>query len=195
LLELFLAYPSQGINALTPVNRLDRHQHAHLRRDMDHRSDSRQARKRLIESDLPLSIAKGFSFVSHSKCRESQNCSEQKTTWNVAAAQTLAFLFGNGIHCVDHLLRDGSDLNSEAESYVIYLWSVLGRNKDRFGGALKKSKSTKDVLLGALALYGSGQHAAAIETVKTIKSQDIFTDALTGVIRRHFALPKWQMPG
>src|SRR5450631_3561537 len=48
--KLFLAYPSQGINALTPVNRLDRHQHAHLRRDMDHRSDSRQARNRLIQS-------------------------------------------------------------------------------------------------------------------------------------------------
>src|SRR5665213_2799620 len=41
--ELFLAYPSQGINALTPVNRLDRHQHAHLRRDMDHRSASCQS--------------------------------------------------------------------------------------------------------------------------------------------------------
>src|ERR1035437_8400749 len=27
--QLFLAYPSQGINALTAVDRLDRHQHAH----------------------------------------------------------------------------------------------------------------------------------------------------------------------
>src|ERR1017187_3081568 len=50
--ELFLAYPSQGINALTPVNRLDRHQHAHLRRDMDHRSDSRQARSSIAQSGV-----------------------------------------------------------------------------------------------------------------------------------------------
>jgi len=43
---------------------------------------------------------------------------------------------------------------------------ALGSNKDRFGGALKKAKSTEDVLLGAVALYGSGQHAEAKETVK-----------------------------
>src|ERR1035437_5584932 len=50
--ELFLAYPSQGINALTAVDRLDRHQHAHLRRDMNHRSASRQARRRLAQSGV-----------------------------------------------------------------------------------------------------------------------------------------------
>jgi len=148
----------------------------------------------MLESDLPLSIAKDLSFVGHSKCRESQKCPEQNTAWNIAAAQTLAFLLGNDIHCVDHLLRGGSDLNSEAESYVNYLWSALGRKEDRFDGALKRAKSTEDVLLGALALYGSGQHAAAVETVKTIKSQDVFTDALTAIIRRHFGLPKWQIP-
>ncbi len=148
----------------------------------------------MVESDLSLSIAKSLSFVGHSKCRESGKCPEQKTTWNIAAAQTLAFLLGNDIHCVDHLLRDDNELNREAESYINYLWSALGRKKDRFGGVLKKSKSTEDVLLGALALYGSGQYAAAIETVKTINSQDVFTDALTAIIRRHFGLPDWQIP-
>lgn len=148
----------------------------------------------MVESDLSLSSAKSLSFVEHSKCRESWICPEQETTWNVAAAQTLAFVLGNGIHCVDHLLRRDDDLNSDADSYVNYLWSALGRKKDRFGGALKRAKSTEDVLLGALALFGSGQLPAAIETIKTISSQDVFTEALTAIIRRHFELPDWQMP-
>jgi hypothetical protein len=148
----------------------------------------------MVESDLSLSIAKSVSFVDHSKCRESRSCPEQKTAWHIAAAQTFAFLLGNGIHCVDQLLREENDLNSMAEGYVNYLWSALGRKKDRFGGVLKKAKSTEDVLLGALALYGSGQHGAAIETVKTINSQDVFSEALTRIIRRHFGLPDWQMP-
>lgn len=147
----------------------------------------------MLESDLSLKQAKSLSFVEHGGCRESRACTEQETPKHTAAAQTLAFLLGNSIHCVDHLLLNEKGLNGDADSYINYLWSALGRKTDRFGGALKKAKSTEDVLLGALALYGSGQHAAAIETVKTINSQDIFTDALTEIIRRHFELPDWQM--
>jgi hypothetical protein len=119
---------------------------------------------------------------------------EEETTWNIAAAQTLAFLLGNSIHCVDHLLLDKENLSTQGESYVTYLWSALGRKQDRFGGALRKSKSTEDVLRGALALYGSGQYAAAIEIMKTINDQGVFTEALAGLIRQHFDVPDWQMP-
>jgi hypothetical protein len=148
----------------------------------------------MLEGDMPLVEAKSLSFVEHSRCRESRSCTEQQTARHIAAAQTFAFLLGNDIHCVDHLLADKKAMNSEAESYVNYLWSALGRKEDRFGGALKKAKSSEDVLLGAIALYGSGQHSAAIETVKTINSQDIFTEAFVAIIRRHFNLPHWQIP-
>lgn len=148
----------------------------------------------MVESDISLSDAKSVSFVTHSDCRESWNCTEEKIVKHTAATQTLAFLLGNNIHCADHLLQKNNDLNVEAESCVNYLWSALGRKVDRFGGVLKDTKSTEDVLLGALALYGSGQHAAAIETIKTINSQEVFTAALAAIIRRHFGLPNWQMP-
>jgi hypothetical protein len=148
----------------------------------------------MVESDFALSDAKSLSFVEHARCRESRSCSEQEIRSNKAAAQTIAFILGNDIHCVDHLMYDEQTLDAEAENHIVNLWSVLGRKKDRFVGALAKSKSTEDVLLGALALYGSGQHAAAIEIVKTIRDQDVFTDALTSLVRKHFSLPKWQMP-
>jgi len=48
--EVLLANANQRIYPFAPVNRLNRHQHAHLRRDMDHRSASRQARRRLAQS-------------------------------------------------------------------------------------------------------------------------------------------------
>src|ERR1035438_9131674 len=50
LRELLLANPYETVNALASVDRFDRHQHAHLRRDMDHRSASRHARSRLAQS-------------------------------------------------------------------------------------------------------------------------------------------------
>ncbi len=148
----------------------------------------------MVESDLTLSDARQLSFVEHARCRESRQCSEQNTRCNTSAAQTIAFILGNDIHCIDHLMCEQGTLNAEAENYILKLWSALGRKKDRFSGALTKSKSTADVLLGALALYGSGQHAAALETVKTIRDQDGFTDALTALVRKHFDFPKWQIP-
>jgi hypothetical protein len=148
----------------------------------------------MIESDLSLEDAQSLTFVEHARCRESNGCPEEKIAWHTAAAQTLAFLLGNDLHCVDHLLSRQETLNAEGDNCVNYLWSALGRKKERFGGVLTRSKSTEDVLLGALALFGSGQHAAAKEIVKTIKDQDIFTDALTSLIRKHFAVPGWEMP-
>jgi len=148
----------------------------------------------MVECDLSLADAKSMSFVEHGGCRESNTCAEQETAKHTAAAQTLAFLIGNSIHCVDHLLCDNDTLSAEAESYINYLWGALGRKKDRFGGVLKRSKSTEDVLLGALALFGSGQHGAAREVMKTINDQDVFTEGLATLVRRHFDLPDWQMP-
>src|SRR6266700_1798902 len=48
--QLLLAELRQGIDTLTSIHRLDRHQHAHLRRDLDHRSALRQARSNAAQS-------------------------------------------------------------------------------------------------------------------------------------------------
>ncbi len=48
--EFLLAQPRQRINALAAVHRLNRHQHAHLRRDLDHPWVSRQARSKPVQS-------------------------------------------------------------------------------------------------------------------------------------------------
>ena len=88
----------------------------------------------------------------------------------------------------------GKSLRDDAEGFLSDLWHALGFKKDRFQGALAKAKSTEDVLRGALALFGSGQHDAAKETLKTFKTQDVFTEALTSLIRTHFNLPTWEFP-
>jgi hypothetical protein len=147
----------------------------------------------MVESDLSLADAKSISFVQHSRCRETRGCTEEKMNSSGAGAQTFAFLIGNDIHCVDHLLMTDRTLNSEANGCVNQLWRTLGLKEERFGGALQKSKSTQDVLLGALALFGSGQAVAARETMKTLTNQDVFSRALTSLIRRHFGLPRWEM--
>jgi hypothetical protein len=149
----------------------------------------------MVECDLPLADAKSMSFVEHGGCRESNTCAEQETAKNTAAAQTLAFLIGNGIHCVDHLFaQQRYAQHGGRKLYQFSLGGALGRKRDRFGGVLKRSKSTEDVLLGALALFGSGQHSAAREVMKTINDQDVFTEGLTTLVRRHFDIPDWQMP-
>jgi hypothetical protein len=147
----------------------------------------------MIESDLSLADAKSISFVQHSKCRERRGCRDEQLNSDAAGAQTLAFLMGNSIHCVDHLLVADQTLNSVADNCVNQLWRTLGRTEERFGGVLRKSKSTEDVLLGALALFGSGQADAARQTVKTLKNQDVFSSALTSLIRRHFGLSSWEL--
>jgi len=78
----------------------------------------------MLERDLPLGEAKGLSFVEHWYCRETRTCAEKSLAMRTAAAQTLAFLLGNNIHCVDHLLLDKDALNSGAESHIMNLWGL-----------------------------------------------------------------------
>src|ERR1700674_5588332 len=48
--EFLLAEPRERINALSSIDRLDGHQHAHLSGDLNHLSASRQARTRFAQS-------------------------------------------------------------------------------------------------------------------------------------------------
>jgi hypothetical protein len=49
-LKLLLAYPGQAIDPISEIDRLDRHQNAYLRSDLNHLSVSRQARRRFAQS-------------------------------------------------------------------------------------------------------------------------------------------------
>ena len=148
----------------------------------------------MVEADLRLAEATGLDFVTHSMCREAHDCKDKTITRSLAGAQTFAFLLGNKIHCVDHLLGDGESLNSTADQCVLQLWRTLARKDEYFGGVLSKKASTEDVLLGALALFGSGQQSAAKQTMRTLKNEKVFNRALTSIVRKHFDLPDWIIP-
>jgi hypothetical protein len=148
----------------------------------------------MIESNLPLGDAIALSFVEHVDCREDKRCKEQTLRSRIVTAQTLAFVLGNDVHCVDHLLCDGKEMRNDAEPFFTDLWIELGHKKDRFEGVLSKQESTENVLRGALALYGSGQHEYAKEVLRTFKDQEAFTRALTSLIRKHLTLPNWEPP-
>ena len=47
--QFVLAQSHQRIDPFAPIHRLDGNQHTHLRRDLDHRSPSRQARNRFVQ--------------------------------------------------------------------------------------------------------------------------------------------------
>src|ERR1039457_268304 len=50
LRQFLLAEPRQRVYALSSIDRLDGHEHTHLRRELNHLSASRQARSRLVQS-------------------------------------------------------------------------------------------------------------------------------------------------
>ena len=148
----------------------------------------------MVEADLLLADATGLDFVMHSMCREPHGCKDRTTTPPMAGAQTFAFLLGNDIHCVDHLFGDSKTLNSTADLCVIQLWRTLASKGRYFGGVLSKKASAEDVLRGTLALFGSGQHDAARQTMRTLKNEKVFNKALTSIVRTHFDIPNWDMP-
>jgi hypothetical protein len=57
----------------------------------------------MINRDITLEEAIFLDYVAHSKCRESRHCVEEKLSADRVAAQVMAFVIGNDIHCIDHL--------------------------------------------------------------------------------------------
>src|ERR1039457_1883476 len=78
LRQFLLAESRQRVDALSSIDRLDGHEHAHLRRDLNHLSASRQARSRLIQSGgaaafhwmRTLPPLKDSNSMTHSPCVE-----------------------------------------------------------------------------------------------------------------------------
>jgi hypothetical protein len=83
----------------------------------------------------------------------------------VLQERCIAFILGNAIHCVDHLLRAAENLTMGGEQGINAICQDLSWNSDRFGGTLAESKSSIAIVRGALALYGSGRREAARDVV------------------------------
>ena len=157
----------------------------------------------MVESDISLEDCTGFDFISHhsSICRANRaGCPDFGTTTEKVGGRVMAFLLGNGLHSIDHVLKkpSRSDLDRPL-SYAVDrglggIWLALGKKKDRFGGPVRAESSRKAVLRGALALYGYGKTAAAKELVALLNSQSSFEKALIEVVNKHFDVKNWTIP-
>jgi hypothetical protein len=117
----------------------------------------------------------------------------------LTGGRVLAFLLGNGIHSIDHVLKTqrshGGDrsLKDTVNKGVDGIVRALGGERDRFGGAIKSATSGRAVMRGALALYGSGQRKAARALVVLLNSSEVFERAITDIVNRHFGLTRWEI--
>jgi hypothetical protein len=142
----------------------------------------------MIDRDVSLREATTLDFVRHSRCRESRSCGDEKIGEYRIAGQVIAFILGNSIHCVDHLLTKEERLTSSAFQGLSEISMSLTAKKDCFGGSLDKDESVAAVLRGALALHGSGQVMDAKNLMKTIRTRDAFNAALERIIQEHFGI-------
>ena len=157
----------------------------------------------MVESDIDLNQCIGFDFVKHhpTYCRpDASSCNDLNTSARKTGGSMMAFLLGHSLHSIDHVLkqRPKSDktrmLSDTLDVGVEGIRQALGMKKERFGGPIKLDTSRKAVLRGALALYGSGQLAAARKLVALLKSADIFETALVEIVNEHFKTKSWTLP-
>jgi hypothetical protein len=66
------------------------------------------------------------------------------------------------------------------------------RPNARFGGVIANSASCKNVVRGALALYGMDQSETARNLLSVVASMNAFDEALTAIVRQHFGAPGWR---
>lgn len=154
----------------------------------------------MIDRNLDLSECSGFEFITHNPnyCRlNGQSCPDRAQHTQVTAGRLLAFILGNDLHGLDHILKQPSifqkhrELADEVDVGISGIWLALGVNKSRFKGTLKKRTSRQAVLRGALALYGSDQKEAARDLVSLLSSQEVLHQALEEVVKQHFDLTGW----
>jgi hypothetical protein len=156
----------------------------------------------LIENDIDLEDCTAFDFVGHhsSICRlNRRGCSDMSASREQTGGRVLAFLLGNGIHSIDHVLKmqrshgRGRSLKDTVDKGIDGIVRALGGGKDRFGGAIKSATSGRAVSRGALALYGSGQRKAARKSVALLNSSEVFERAITDIVNGHFGLTRWEI--
>jgi hypothetical protein len=150
----------------------------------------------LIEGDISLADCIDFDFVSHhpQHCRpHGKACPELGSPPHTPGGRVLAFMLGNGLHAIDHVLRKGNAVSFVVEIGIGGILRGLSSKQQQFGGVIGSADFRKAVVLGALALYGSGQTEPAQELMALLKSRDTFDDALTDVVNEHFGITGWKI--
>jgi hypothetical protein len=157
----------------------------------------------MVEGDIDLDQCTEFDFISHhaSKCRlNGSACADFHTSTYRIGGKVMAFLLGHDLHAIDHVLKRPSSFSPEralsdaVDVGIDGILRTLGGKKERFGGAVNSKSSRKAVLRGALALYGSGNTAAARELIALLNSREVFEKALTEVVNEHFEIKDWTPP-
>jgi hypothetical protein len=154
----------------------------------------------MIDADLGLDRATGFEFITHHRdyCRLNGNgCRDKRASPHQTGGRVLAFILGNDIHVLDHLLGKPSifdktrKLSDTVDIGISGIRSALGATKDMFGGAIRAESSRQSVVRGALALYGADQRPRARELISVLKSQETFEEALCEIVNAHFRVTGW----
>jgi hypothetical protein len=155
----------------------------------------------MVEADIQLSYCAGLSFIDHhpSICRPLRSsCKDFKSVPQLPAGQVLAFLVGNNLHSLDHVLKQPTPnssriLSSTVDYGVSGIQWGLGLEDDPFNGVIEMEQQRKSVIRGALALYGAGQDGAAFDLITTLRSKATFKMAVAEVINEHFGVTGWSM--
>ena len=150
----------------------------------------------MLEDDIPLTTCQGLRFISHHAMycsRYGSSCKYKNDPDVRTASRLLALILGLDIQSIDHCLisekKDGTRVpHFNAEQGLNGIFRALAGTRSRFAGGIKKRKSRKSILCGALALYGAGQDRRAKKLVSLLYSKDVFEKALVEIVQE-----KWDI--
>jgi hypothetical protein len=155
----------------------------------------------MIDEDLLLENCIGLNFVEHHPtiCTvDGSNCSELTTLTRETGGRILAFLLGHELHVLDTHLRPEHAQPSQRIMFDLLDTAVLGLDQrlqlfTRFNGQAGLPRTCRQIVQGAMALYGMDRTKQARELLALIASSAHYNQALTEIIREHFGVTDWQM--
>lgn len=154
----------------------------------------------MVEADVSLEECNGFEFIEHNRniCRPyGDRCTDKAADVYRTGGRVLAFLLGNNVHSLDHVLKTTArrrGLISAVDIGADGVKTALGRGENSFGGVIQNPESRRAVMRGALALYGSDQKKEACNLIRLLKSREVFESALREVVEEHFDVAGWTLP-
>lgn len=156
----------------------------------------------MIEADISLDKCKELTFIPHNEryCQPNgSSCKYRRDHPVQTAARILAFFLGYDVQGADHLFlaedQDGTTtLSFHTEQGVNGVWRALANRKRYFRGGIKKCRSRKAILRGALALYGAERDGEAKKLIALLHSQGVFEKALRKIIEEKYGLTGYTLP-